>query len=46
MNMTMGLISLNVSVTGCIFIFVKLPGLVYFARRFDTYTQEHVSEFA
>lgn len=36
MNMTMDLISLNVSVTDWAFIFVKLSLLAYFTKHFDT----------
>lgn len=36
MNMIVDLISLNFSVTDCIFIFVKLSLLGYFTKHFDT----------
>lgn len=36
MNMTVDSISLNFSVTDCIFIFVKLSLLGYFTQHFDT----------
>lgn len=36
MNMTVDSVSLNLSVTDCIFIFVKLSLLGYFTKHFDT----------